>query len=105
MRWLRPEYQRPRLAHKVNGQDDLDIGLVEAGIVEERAWPANEREQFATMRDVLAEAESPLAAEALAALFKGRNTPKRKAHVARVLEIMEDMGGARRSEDGYFLPR
>ena len=105
VRWLRPEYQKPRLAHRVKGQDDLDIGLVEAGIVEERAWPANEREQFATMRDVLAEAESPLAAEALAALFKGRTTPKRKARVARVLEIMEDMGGARRSEEGYFLPR
>ncbi len=105
VRWLRPEYQKPRLAHKVKGQDDLDIELVEAGVVEERPWPNEEREQFATMRDVLAEAEAPLPAEALAALFKGRNTPKRKQRIARVLEIMADMGGARRSEDGYFLPR
>jgi hypothetical protein len=105
VRWLRPEYQKPRLAHKVKGQDDLDIELVEAGVVEERAWPAEEREQFATMRDVLAEAEAPLPAEALAALSKGRNTPKRKQRVARVLEIMADMGGARRGKDGYFLPR
>ena len=105
VRWLRPEYQKPRLAHKVKGQDDLDIELVEAGVVEERAWPKEEREQFATMRDVLAEAEAPLPAEALAALFKGRNTPKRKQRVVRVLEIMADMGGARRGEDGYFLPR
>ena len=105
VRWLRPEYQKPRLAHKVKGQDDLDIELVEAGVVEERVWPKEEREQFATMRDVLVEAEAPLAAEALAALFKGRNTPKRKQRVARVLEIMADMGGARRGEDGYFLPR
>ena len=74
-------------------------------MVEERAWPKEEREQFATMRDVLAEAEAPLPAEALAALFKGRNTPKRKQRVVRVLEIMADMGGARRGEDGYFLPR
>ncbi|KZY94705.1 MULTISPECIES: DNA methyltransferase [unclassified Erythrobacter] len=105
VRWLRPEYQKPRLAHKVKGQDDLDIDLVEAGVVEERVWPKEEREQFAIMRDVLVEAEAPLAAEALAALFKGRNTPKRKQRVARVLEIMADMGGARRGEDGYFLPR
>lgn len=28
-----------------------------------------------------------------------------EARVARVLEIMADMGGARRTEDGYFLPR
>ncbi|MBX7527751.1 class I SAM-dependent DNA methyltransferase [Qipengyuania vesicularis] len=105
VRWLRPEYQKPRLAHKVKGQDDLDMELVEAGVVEERAWPAEEREQFATMRDVLAEAEAPLPAEALSALFKGRNTPKRKARVARVLEIMVDMGGARHGDDGYFLPR
>jgi hypothetical protein len=105
VRWLRPEYQKPRLAHKVKGQDDLDIELVEAGVVEERAWPADEREQFATMRDVLAEAEAPLPAEAIAALFKGRNTPKRKARVARVLEIMADMGGARAGDQGYFLAR
>lgn len=105
VRWLRPEYQKPRLAHKVKGQDDLDIELVEAGVVEERAWPKAEREQFATMRDVLAEAEGPLPAEALSTLFKGRNTPKRKARIARVLEIMADMGGARVGDEGYFLAR
>ncbi len=109
VRWLRPEYQKPRLAHKVKGQDDLDIeldaALLGAGVVEERTWPKVEREQFAVMRDALAEAEAPLPADALSALFKGRNTPTRKARVAHVLEIMADMGGARETGGAYFLAR
>ncbi|QFT78105.1 DNA methyltransferase [Erythrobacter sp. THAF29] len=105
VRWLRPDFQKPRLAHKVKGQEDLDIDLVEAGVSEERPWPKDEREQFAVMRDVLAEADAPLSAQAIASLFKGRNTAKRKQRVARVLEIMTDMGGVRQSGEGFFLPR
>lgn len=105
VRWLRPEYQKPRLAHKVKGQDDLDIELVEAGVVEERAWPAKDLDQIRALRDVLFEAEAPLPADALATLFKGRTTPKRKARVADVLETLVATGAARHADDGYFLPR
>ncbi|QZD96214.1 class I SAM-dependent DNA methyltransferase [Qipengyuania gelatinilytica] len=105
IRWLRPEYQRPRLAHKVKGQDDLDMGLVEAGVVEERAWPKDGLEQIRALRDVLSEAEAPLLADALATLFKGRTTSKRRQRVEEVLETLVETGAARDSEEGYFLPR
>ncbi|WP_187334600.1 class I SAM-dependent DNA methyltransferase [Novosphingopyxis iocasae] len=105
VRWLRPEYQRPRLAHKVKGQDALDIELVEAGVVEERAWPAKDLDQIRALRDLLHEAEAPLPADALATLFKGRTTPKRKARVADVLETLVATGAARHTDEGYFLPR
>ena len=105
VRWLRPEYQKPRLAHKVKGQDVLDMELVEAGVVEERAWPTKDLDQIRALRDLLHEAEAPLPADALATLFKGRTTPKRKARVADVLETLLATGAVRGDETGYFLPR
>lgn len=105
VRWLRPEYQKPRLAHKVKGQDDLEMELVEAGVVEERAWPAKDLDQIRALRDLLHEAEAPLPAEALATLFKGRTTAKRKARVADVLETLVATGAAREGDGGFFLPR
>jgi hypothetical protein len=109
VRWLRPEYQQPRLAHKVKGQDDLDMGLdaagIGAGVVEERSWPAKDLEQIRALRDVLFEAEAPLPAAALATLFKGRATAKRKSRVAEVLATLADTGLVREGEGGYFLPR
>lgn len=105
VRWLRPEYQKPRLAHKVKGQEALDMELVEAGVVEERAWPAKDLDQIRALRDLLHEAEAPLPADALATLFKGRTTAKRKARVADVLETLVATGAARHTDEGYFLPR
>ena len=109
VRWLRPEYQQPRLAHKVKGQDDLDMGLdaagLGAGVVEDRSWPAKDLEQIRALRDVLFEAEAPLPAAALATLFKGRATAKRKSRVAEVLATLADTGLVREGEGGYFLPR
>jgi hypothetical protein len=109
VRWLRPEYQKPRLAHKVKGQDDLDMGLdaagLGAGVVEDRSWPAKDLEQIRALRDVLFEAEAPLPADALATLFKGRATAKRRSRVAEVLATLADTGLVREGEGGYFLPR
>jgi hypothetical protein len=105
VRWLRPEYQKPRLAHKVKGQSELDVELVEASLVEERAWPSDGLEQIRSLRDVLAEAEAPLPADALATLFKGRTTPKRRDRVREVLETLVATGAARVGAEGYFLPK
>lgn len=105
VRWLRPDYQKPRLAHKLKGQSELDVELAEAGVVEERAWPADGLEQIRALRDVLAEADAPLPADALASLFRGRTTPKRRARVADVLETLVATGAARVGAEGYFLPK
>lgn len=105
VRWLRPEYQKPRLAHKVSDAEQVEAELVEAGVVTERAWPKDGLEQIRTVRDVLAEAEAPLPTDALATLFEGRTTKKRKDRVAEVLATLVATGAARESDDGYFLPR
>jgi len=71
----------------------------------ERKWPSDGLEQIRTLRDVLAEAEAPLPADALASLFKGRTTPKRKQRVGQVLETLVATGAARENNGAYFLPR
>ena len=84
-------------------QVEADLG--QAVLIEERAWPTDGLAQIRTLRDMLAHAEAPLPADALATLFKGRTTAKRKARVAEVLETLMATGVARESEDSYFLPR
>ncbi|WP_271076986.1 class I SAM-dependent DNA methyltransferase [Aurantiacibacter sp. MUD61] len=105
VRWLRPDFQIPRLGHKVSGSEQVEADLGEAVLIEERKWPSDGLEQIRTVRDVLAEAEAPLPAEALATLFKGRTTAKRKARVSEVLETLVATGAARDGDGGYFLPR
>lgn len=105
VRWLRPDFQKPRLAHKVSGESQVEADLGEVIAIEERKWPADGLEQIRTLRDVLAEAEAPLPADALATLFKGRTTAKRKQRVSQVLETLVATGAARESEGAYFLPR
>ncbi|WP_199799159.1 DNA methyltransferase family protein [Erythrobacter insulae] len=104
VRWLRPNFQIPRLGHKVSGSEQVEADLGEAVLIEERQWPADGLEQIRTVRDVLAEAEAPLPAEALATLFKGRTTAKRKARVTEVLQTLVATGAAREAESGFFLP-
>jgi len=105
VRWLRSEYQQPRLGHKVSGELDLVAEQARAAGGEELAWPADGLAQIRVVRDMLQQAESPLSAEAVAALFKGRNTPARRARVAEVLETLVVTGAAREGETGFFLPR
>ncbi len=105
VRWLRPDYKKPRLARKVSGEEQQEAELVEAGVTEERAWPSDGLAQIRAVRDVLEEAEAPLAPDLLAALFKGRTTRKRKERVAEVLATLVATGSARQGEKGYFLPR
>ncbi|MGP1282717.1 MAG: class I SAM-dependent DNA methyltransferase [Parasphingopyxis sp.] len=108
VRWLRPDYQIPRLGHKVSGEEQLDAELVEAGVIEERSWPKDGLAQIRIVRDVLAEADAPLSPDALAKLFKGRTTQKRKDRVTDVLETLVATGVVRSTGPEtaeYYLPR
>ncbi len=105
--WLRPEFQKPRLAAKVKGETQIEAELGETSVVEAMKWPADGLDQIRSVRDLLAKAASPIAVPALAAAFSGRNTPKRRKRVEQVLETLVSTGAARRDEatNGYYLPR
>jgi hypothetical protein len=105
--WLRPEFQKPRLAAKVKGETQIEADLGEAAIAQETKWPADGLDQIRSVRDLLARAAAPISLPALAAAFGGRNTPKRQQRVEQVLETLVSTGAARRDEatNGYYLPR
>ena len=113
VRWLRPDYQIPKLGHKVKApeageQAEADLAAPAEG---KPAWPKDELAQIRAVRDMLARAAAPLAAESLGKVFKGRNTAQRKQRVAEVLQTLVAAGAARQTADGqdgarrYFIPR
>jgi len=105
--WLRPDFQRPRLAAKVKGETQIEADLGKAVSVEAAKWPSDGLDQIRSVRDLLARADAPIAILALAAAFAGRNTPKRRQRVEQVLETLVATGAARHDEatNGYYLPR
>jgi len=105
VRWLRPEYQIPKLGHKVATKTkDMVLDVVVAK--DAPSWPSDGLQQIRSVRDILAMADAPLAPDVLAAQFKGRNTAKRKDRVADVLATLADMGQVRETDDAdrFFVP-
>ncbi|TDK37613.1 class I SAM-dependent DNA methyltransferase [Rhizobium deserti] len=111
VRWLRPDYQIPKLGGKASSDDEhvgmLDVQLPSNG--ERLRWPSDGLEQIRLVRDLLAKAPAPTPPDAIASVFDGRNTEKRKGRVAEVLETLVATGMARTGDvEGqrrYFLPR
>nr|WP_201258403.1 class I SAM-dependent DNA methyltransferase [Sphingopyxis macrogoltabida] len=104
--WLRPDFQIPRLGHKVHGhqQHEADLGEPVAAATEVK-WPADGLDQIRSVRDMLAAANGPVRPDALSAAFSGRSTPKRRERIQAVLETLVATGSARAGDAGYYLPR
>lgn len=111
VRWLRPDYQIPRLGAKVAkpAEEQIEAELAVVDAKDAPKWPADAFEQIRIVRDVLAKAPAPALPDAVAASFGGRVTAKRRARVEQVLETLVATGAARtgRSEGAtlYFVPR
>ncbi len=112
VRWLRPDYQIPKLGVMAPKPADEHIGSfdIELPATEKRPkWPSDGLEQIRLVRDMLAKAPAPLPPDGIASVFDGRNTARRKDRVTEVLETLVATGLARTGEiEGqrrYFLPR
>ena len=111
VRWLRPDYQIPRLGHKIARPDgvqaEADLTVIPGS--DKPSWPSNDNEQISVLVDVLRKAPAPVPPEALSVAFDGRNTPKRRERIASLLETLTTIGLARTGQlDGqtrYFIPR
>ncbi len=103
VRWLRPDYQIPKLGAKVPKPADDHVGSLDVSVpvvAEKPKWPADGLDQIRLVRDLLAKSPAPTPAEALAAVFDGRNPPKRRERVREVLDTLVATGLARLGEDG-----
>lgn len=112
VRWLRPDYQIPRLGARVPQPQAEELALPEIELPESESrqkWPADGLEQIRLVRDLLAKAPAPVPPDAILGTLAGRTTAKRRERVAEVLETLVATGIARHGEEegqkGYFLPR
>ena len=111
VRWLRPDYQIPKLGHKAKGrQEEADLPAPEAAAARP-AWPREELDRIRALRDLLDRAAAPAGATALSAAFKGKDSARRRKAVEKALETLAAAGAAQRAADGddgesrYFIPR
>lgn len=107
IRWLRPEYQIPKLKGKipVGKTAELDLDIVETD--NKPKWPSVDREQIRAVTDMLVKSAGLSSADSIAAAFDGRNTAARKQRVSLILETMLATGTINASADGtkYFATR
>jgi hypothetical protein len=111
VRWLRPDYQIPRLGHKVarpgGQQTEADLAIVPSN--DKPKWPASDTEQINILVDLLRKAPAPVPPDSLSAIFDGRNTPKRRDRIETLLQTLTTIGLARSGQLGgetrYFIPR
>ena len=115
VRWLRPDYQIPKLGHKIGKPEEAQQVVADL-IVSEPAdgrptWPKDELERIRIVRDMLGRAPAPLAPEALSAAFRGTSSARRKKRVEQVLQTLVAAGVAQQGIDGqdggsrFFIPR
>ena len=115
VRWLRPDYQKPRLGHKVKTPEDVE--QVEAQLVVpapadgKPAWPKDEMDRISIVRDMLNRAPGPVAPETLGVAFGGKNSARRTKGVEKALQTLVAAGVAQQEIDGqdgssrFFIPR
>ena len=115
VRWLRPDYQIPKLGHKVKVPDVIE--QVEAQLVVpapadgKPVWPKDDMDRIRVVRDLLAQATAPLAPDSLSVAFRGKNTAGRTKGVEKVLKTLVAAGVAQQGIDGqdggsrFFIPR
>ena len=111
VRWLRPDYQIPKLGHKAKGrQEEADLAAPEAA-AGKPAWPKVGLDRIRALRAMLDRAAAPAGAAALSAAFKGKDSAPRRKAVEKTLETLAAAGAAQRAGGGpdgesrYFIPR
>ena len=115
VRWIRPDYQIPKLGHKVKAPQDaeqLEAQLVVPAPADGKpVWPRDEMERIRVVRDILSRTPGPVAVEALGVAFRGKNSVRRMKGVKRALETLIAAGVAQQGINGrdgssrYFIPR
>jgi hypothetical protein len=105
VRWLRTNYQLPKLRQGIQMETP---GLAPVAAESQPKWPSDDLQQIRRVHQVLEQADGPVTPETIARSFAGRLSPKRKQRVAQVLQTLTATGAARTPEgdpNSYFVPR
>ncbi|MEX0718226.1 MAG: class I SAM-dependent DNA methyltransferase, partial [Planctomycetaceae bacterium] len=104
IRWLRPEFQNPQDARRLDLQAD-EAEEVKAATkkkpakIEKRLWPKTLPERFQSLRAVLDQTPAPLTAADLAKHF----TRARKEDVEELLAVLATLGHVRVTDQGRYV--
>lgn len=109
VRWLRPEYQNPQGAGVATSvetaQTELEVDAAEpAGAVPTSArqpWPKGDIDQVKAVAAALAASKTPLAVDAIAALFTGKGPWKKR--LPGILDMLVAVGRARTAGEQSYL--
>ncbi|MBK1667779.1 hypothetical protein CKO28_06995 [Rhodovibrio sodomensis] len=109
VRWLRPDYQLPKLRHKLPQGTQIEAPALEPVATDSQpSWPSDDLEQIRVVHQLLETADAPATPDSLARAFAGRLSPKRKRRVGQILQTLAATGAARTppdAPDSYFVPR
>lgn len=104
VRWLRPEYQNPDgKTQQAMAEEVAEKAPVKAAKakVKKRPWPKTLSEQAAAVQGALQSLAAPADEKAVAACFL--RSKDREERVAELLETLESLGRARRTEGGRYV--
>ena len=106
IRWLRPEYQIPKLKAKAPRPEDgeqIAADVSQPAAEDATAWPTDGLDQIRLVRDILTRAATPLSPAEISHHFKGGR--KRDDRISTVLRHMVETGMVRAEAKAYFVPR
>jgi len=111
VRWLRPDYQAPhspdvtQASMPTQGTLDVDMDETISAMIDSRSgkpiWPNALAAQIRALADLLNAAGSPMALEDIARIFGKRSAWQ--ASLVPLLESLEAMGRARRTDDDKWM--
>ena len=107
IRWLRPEFQIPRLGKKApqSAMDVATTATIAIPDTEKPSWPKEPMDQIRILRKTMQGAATPMSPGDLSARFKGGR--KREERIGALLRDMVELGIARADTDRagrFFLP-
>jgi hypothetical protein len=97
VRWLRPEFQAPRVAGKKAVQEEMGIAPA-AAVPAATAWPRKLPDRFQAVKSMLAAAEGAIDAKVAAKAFKGA----KRQDVEQVLQTLAAFGETRNLREGHL---
>ncbi len=97
VRWLRPEFQAPRVAGKKAVQEEMGIAPA-AAVPAKTAWPKKLPDRFQAVKALLSATEGAVDVKAAARAFTGA----KRQDVEQVLETLVAFGEARSLGEGRF---
>ena len=107
VRWLRPDYQRPRFGKGLTQETAMELDLGDTVVAIDKGLPAFPKERFEqplAVSRILARSGQPMTADAIARAFKGRD--KNRLHrIEQILTVLVRYGDISRLADGRYAHR